>query len=118
MLFIDFANLNRKYPELQDVWRGLEEWVKDHPTTSVIDTRSVTREIRIDRLDPDQLLRAFNRLKEQAGLSQFYRVFNPSTNQFLKGEWTTFESVPEKVLDAFDNFVSIEDLRIVPILRR
>jgi hypothetical protein len=117
MLSIDFETLAQKYPDLQDAWRGLKAWVKSHPKISYIDTRSVAREIQMDHPDPSTLTAALNRLKEQAGLKQVYWVFDPKSNQFLRGEWKRFDDVPEQIQDSFDNYVAIENLRIVPVLK-
>jgi hypothetical protein len=118
MLSIDFETLARKFPELQDAWRGLEEWVKSNPAASVIDTRRVTREIRMEPFNPAVLASALNQLKEQANFKQVYRVFNPSNNQFLQGEWDRYGDVPEKLPDAFDNFIDVSNLRVIPVLKQ
>jgi hypothetical protein len=118
MLSIDFDNLAQKYPDLEDAWRGLKAWLKSHPRDSYIDTRLLAREIRMDHPDPETLTIALNRLKEQAGLRQVYWVFDPKQNQFLRGEWNRFNEVPEQVRDNFDNYIAIENLRIVPVLKQ
>jgi hypothetical protein len=118
MLSIDFETLARKYPDLQDAWRGLEAWVKSHPDASFIDTRRVTQEIPMEPFDPILLALALNRLKQQEGFKQVYMVFNPSSNQFLRGEWNRFNDVPDALTDAFDNYIDISNLRVVPVLKR
>jgi hypothetical protein len=112
---INFDILKARHPELATIWQPLERWFSEHEYLTTINSAAVAA--ATPSVPPRALARAFFYLVNDGQLEQFYQLETP--NGVLVGPLFRSPEItlPETVDGRFDERISTEDCRLVPVFR-